>query len=116
MLSPDITTVLSRPAWLMSYGRRDDKNAMRLLARTGVRMLLWVTIAVAAAWTTLWGFERLLLAGMFGGEIAVSIWFYAAWLLLALVAGNAMAYGCDRVLIRQRARSRPLGRERSTPP
>lgn len=43
--------------------RRDDKNVMEVLARTGARVLLWVTIAVAAAWATLWGFERLLLAG-----------------------------------------------------
>ena len=93
---------------LMFAGRRDDKNAMEVLARSGVRVLLWVTIAVPAAWAMLWVFERLLLAGMFGVELAASIWFYVAWLVVALVAGNAVAYGCDRVFLRRRARSRPI--------
>lgn len=93
----------------MFRGRRDDMTVMELLARTGVRVLLWVTIAIAAGWVTLWVFEQLLLAGMFGVEVGASIWLYAAFLVVALAAGNAVAYGCDRVYVRQRARSRPLG-------
>ena len=83
---------------------------MRLLARTAVRVLLWFTIAPPATWATLWVFERLLFAGVFGIEVAGGTWFYVVWSVVALGAGNAVAYGCDRVLVHQRARSRPLGR------
>lgn len=57
----------------------------------------------------LWVFERLLVAGVFGFEVAGSTWIYVVCTVVALVAGNAVL-GCDRVLVRQRARSLPLGR------
>jgi hypothetical protein len=70
---------------------------------------LWLTVAFPATWATLWLFERLLFAGVFSVEIAGSIWFYGVWMVVAVVAGNVVAYVCDRVFVRQRARLRPLG-------
>ena len=82
---------------------------VKLLAQAAVRALLWLVIAFPATWATLWAFGRLLFAGVFGLQVADSLWFYMAWILVALVAGNAAAYGCDRVFVRHRSRSRPLG-------
>jgi hypothetical protein len=79
---------------------------MELLTRTAVRALLWLTIALPATWASLWVFERLLFTGVFGVQLPASPWFYVAWIVVALAAGNAVAYGCDRVVVRQRARSR----------
>jgi hypothetical protein len=72
---------------------------MRLLAialRPITRVLLWLTIAFPVAWVTLWLSERLLHAGVFGFELVMSGWFWAAWIVGAVVVGNAAAYGCDR--------------------
>ena len=82
---------------------------MKSLPGTAVRVLLWLTVAFPATWATLWAFERLLFAGIFGLELAGSSWFYIGWIVLAVVTGNVVAYRCDRMFVRQRARSRPLG-------
>lgn len=74
------------------------------------RVLLWLTVALPVAWATLWLSERLLHAGVFGSELVVSGWFWLAWIVGALAVGNAAAYGCDRIFVRQRGRSRPLRR------
>ena len=46
----------------------------------------------------------------FGPELVMSGWFWFAWIVAALVVGNAVAYGCDRIFMQQRERSRPLRR------
>lgn len=58
---------------------------------------------------TLWAFERLMFAGAFGVMTAGTMWYFVVWVVVALLAGNAAAYGCDCVLGRLRARSRRLG-------
>lgn len=101
------------PSPLMCVRRRDDKKVMRRLAnalRLITRGLLWLTIALPVAWLTLWLSERLLHADVFGPELVMSGWFWFAWIVAALVVGNAVAYGCDRIFMQQRERSRPLRR------
>ena len=103
----------SVPSPLMCVSRRDDKKVMRRLAnglRLITRGLLWLTIALPVAWLTLWLSERLLHADVFGPHLVISGWFWFAWIVAALVVGNAVAYGCDRIFMQQRERSRPLRR------
>jgi hypothetical protein len=81
-----------------------------VLARAAVRSLLWITVALPATWAALWVFERLLFTGVFSFEVEGSPWLYIAFTVVALAAGNAAAYACDRVFVRLRARSRTVGR------
>lgn len=78
--------------------------------RPTTRVLLWLTIALPVAWATLWLSERLLHAGVFRPELVISGWYWLGWIAAALAVGNAVAYGCDRLFVQQRERSRPLRR------
>jgi len=81
-----------------------------MVARASVRVVLWLTIAFPVAWATLWLFEQLILAGTFGEETVVSVWLYVAWIAIALAVGSVAAHGGDRMFVKQRGRSRRLGR------
>lgn len=83
---------------------------LAIALRPVTRVLLWLTIAFPVAWTTLWLLERLHRAGFFGFELAMSGWFWLACIVGAFTVGNAAAYGCDRIFVLRRARSRPLRR------
>ena len=87
------------------------------------RVLLWFTVATPVTWGALWVLEHVMIGGVLGPDV-MSVWISVAGIALALMAGVVVAYGFDRVLVRQRDRERsaasrtavaPLPR-RVTPP
>ena len=76
---------------------------MEGLLRVVTRVLLWFAIAAPITWGALWVLERVMIGGILGPDV-LSVWFSVAGVGLALAAGVVVAYGFDRVLVRQRAR------------
>jgi hypothetical protein len=81
--------------------------------RAVVRVALWIAVAFSSGFATLWVFERLLFAGVFGLSAPGETWFYVVWVTVALVAGGTVASVVDRAYTSKRHRSRVIGR-RST--
>jgi hypothetical protein len=78
---------------------------MEGVLRVVTRVLLWLTVATPVTWGALWALERLMIGGILGPDV-MSIWISVAGVGLALAAGVVVAYGFDRVLVRQRERER----------
>ena len=78
---------------------------MEGVLRGVTRVLLWLTVAAPVTWGALWALERVMIGGVLGPDV-MSVWISVAGIALALMAGAVVAYGFDRVLMRQRERAR----------
>ena len=78
---------------------------MEGVLRVVTRVLLWFTVAIPVTWGALWVLERVMIGGILGPDV-MSVWISVAGMGLALAAGVVVAYGFDRVLVRQRDRER----------
>jgi hypothetical protein len=81
------------------------------IARALTRLVLWLMVAIPVIYAALWALERLIIGGILGPNV-LSEWFSVAGLLLAVAAGNVVAYGFDRVYMERLVRDRPSSSSR----
>jgi 4-hydroxybenzoate polyprenyltransferase len=87
---------------------------MEGVLRVITRVLLWFSVATPVTWGALWALEHVMIGGVLGPDV-MSIWISVAGIALALVAGAVVAYGFDRVLVRQRDREHSAASQSAVP-